>query len=135
RRLFVHVDAKLVTDSPRHIANLWHLNSGGIRRMKPRGDLIKTAFAVLAATLLLLTFALPSLAGALPEPVARAGRGLLQCYAPDAQRKRCAALAAFKTEADGRMTTTATILVSPNPRIFMTGKALVFVRSGELCGT
>ncbi len=73
-------------------------------------------------------------AAAIAEPIARAAKGQLQCYSPDASQKTCAALVSFKAGPDGRIRARADILISPNPLIMMTGMVPVTPKSGELCG-
>jgi len=102
--------------------------------MEAQIRLTQEAITVAVVLLQLLLRAGPSYAAPFPEPVARANNGQVQCYAPDLQRKTCRGIAAFEIGSDGKLVATARILVSDSPRIIMTGKATVFVRSGNLCG-
>jgi hypothetical protein len=68
------------------------------------------------------------------DPLADARTGKLQCYAPDAARKTCKALAAYVFGADGTITNPAVVLVAPQPIILMHVNAPVAVRDGAICG-
>jgi hypothetical protein len=68
------------------------------------------------------------------DPLADARDGKLQCYAPDAARKTCKALAAYLIAPDGTINNPAVVLVAPNPVIVMHVVSPVEIRDGAICG-
>lgn len=68
------------------------------------------------------------------DVLAPARQGDLQCYAPNAQAKTCAALAAYAFDAQGKITNTGDVVIYPNPVIVMHMTSPVEVRSGAVCG-
>jgi len=81
-----------------------------------------------------VALASPALKGSLPDPIAPAARGELQCYSPDRSNKTCDSLASYKREPDGTIDNTALVLISKNPLITMETVSPVEVRSGQVCG-
>jgi len=88
-----------------------------------------------AALFAFMACAVPSFAASWPEPISRAGKGQLQCFAPDIKNKTCSALVTFRSDSIGKFTANAVILISPEPFIVMTGSIPVVARAGKLCGT
>ncbi len=76
----------------------------------------------------------PALAADLPAPITPAGRGQLQCYAPDAAHKTCQSLAAYRPGAAGGIDNIAVVLVSTSPAIAMATISPVTIKAGEVCG-
>ena len=76
----------------------------------------------------------PALKGTLPDPIAPAARGELQCYSPDRSNKTCNSLASYKREPDGTIDNMALVLISKNPLITMETVSPVAVKSGQVCG-
>jgi hypothetical protein len=94
----------------------------------------KRLFHFSGTLLVLLNCAVSARAGAFAEPIARAAKGQVQCYAPDPAAKTCSAIASFKADRNGKIAVTAVILISPTPLIIMTGNATAVAKAGELCG-
>ena len=72
-------------------------------------------------------------AAPLPEPIAKADQGLLQCYAPNPTHKTCQSLASY-AQVDGAILNRVVILLAPNPLIIMTATSPVQVAAGQVCG-
>lgn len=70
----------------------------------------------------------------LPDPIAPAATGKLQCYMPDVSHKTCNSLAGYKTADDGAIQNTALVLISKNPVITMETVSPVAVKAGKVCG-
>jgi len=70
----------------------------------------------------------------LPDPIAPAATGKLQCYLPDVAHKTCNSLAAYKKGPDGAILNTARVLISKSPVITMETVSPVAVKAGKLCG-
>jgi len=70
----------------------------------------------------------------LPDPIAPAATGKLQCYIPDVSHKTCNSLAAYKTGPDGVIQNTARVLISKSPIIIMETVSPVAVKAGKVCG-
>jgi hypothetical protein len=87
-----------------------------------------------AILLAVVTCAFPAWAGPFAEPIARAARGQVQCYAPDPAAKTCSAMATFKPDGNGKVIANAVIMISPTPLIIMTGSATAQTKGGRLCG-
>ena len=76
----------------------------------------------------------PALAASLPDPIAPASSGQLQCYTPDTARKTCASLASYTLRADGGIDNGATVMISPSPIVTMQTISRVEIRNGQICG-
>jgi hypothetical protein len=85
-------------------------------------------------TVVCLIGAVPVRAAVYPEPIARAAKGQLQCYAPNPVKKTCAALVSFKPGPNGTFQSKAAILITPSPLVVMKGAAVVVAKGGKLCG-
>jgi hypothetical protein len=70
----------------------------------------------------------------LPDPIAPAATGKLQCYVPDVSHKTCNSLAGYKTAPDGAIQNRAWVLISKNPVITMETVSPVAVKAGKVCG-
>jgi hypothetical protein len=70
----------------------------------------------------------------LPEPIAPAQTGQVQCYQPDAARKTCRSIGAYEPRAGGAIANTAWVLVNDNPAIVMKTVAPVEIKEGRTCG-
>ena len=70
----------------------------------------------------------------LPDPIAPAATGKLQCYMPDVSHKTCNSLAGYRIGADGAIQNTALVLISKSPVITMETVSQVAVKAGKVCG-
>ena len=75
-----------------------------------------------------------ALSAPLPEPIALASDGQLQCWSPDTARKTCLALATFKLRDDGAIEASAVVQVSSRPPATMEIAIPVEVADGQVCG-
>jgi hypothetical protein len=82
-----------------------------------------------------IVFGSAAMSAPLPDPIAPAAKGLLQCYQPDKSHKTCSSLAGYKSAAGGTIDNTAVILISRSPLITMQTVSPVEVRSGRVCGS
>jgi hypothetical protein len=73
-------------------------------------------------------------AQSLPEPIAEASRGQLECYSPDVARKTCHSLAAYSIRSDGMIDSASTVLLSRSPAVTMSAVSQVKVKAGQVCG-
>ena len=85
--------------------------------------------------LALLAAAALSPANAYVGPLAPAGKGMAQCYAPDAVAKTCSSMATYHLNADGSFTNKATVLISKSPPAILEMNTNVEIRNGAVCGT
>lgn len=69
------------------------------------------------------------------DPIAPALAGKVQCYQPDAARKTCNSMGAYRKDPTGTIQNTATILLRPEPLIVMRTTAPVVVKANAICGT
>jgi hypothetical protein len=81
-----------------------------------------------------VTLAAAPTTATLPDPIAPAATGKLQCYMPDVSHKTCNSLAGYKTGPDGAILNTALVLISKNPVITMETVSPVAVKAGTVCG-
>jgi hypothetical protein len=77
---------------------------------------------------------LPAQAASLPDPIAPAANGQLQCYSPDTARKTCNSLASYKPGANGTIDNIAVVLISSNPVITMEASSPVEIKDSKICG-
>jgi len=77
---------------------------------------------------------LPAYGAELPDPIAPAASGQLQCYMPDKTRKTCASLAAYRANGNGGIENVATVLIAKNPAVTMETVSPVEIRMGQICG-
>lgn len=70
----------------------------------------------------------------LPDPIAPAAAGKLQCYMPDVSHKTCNSLAGYRIGSDGAIQNTAWVLISKSPVITMETVSQVAVKAGKVCG-
>src|SRR5437899_11866948 len=77
---------------------------------------------------------LPAQAASLPDPIAPAANGQLQCYSPDTARKTCNSLASYKPGANGTIDNIAVVLISKDPVITMEAVSPVEIKAGKVCG-
>ncbi len=75
-----------------------------------------------------------ALSAPLPEPIALASDGQLQCWSPDTARKTCLALATFRVRDDGAIEASAIVQVSSRPPATMEIAIPVEVADGQVCG-
>lgn len=68
-------------------------------------------------------------------PLAPAGNGMAQCYAPNKAQKTCASMATYHQNADGSFTSKSLILISKSPQALLEMNTRVAVRNGAVCGT
>ncbi|MEP7209892.1 MAG: hypothetical protein ABI740_03565 [Alphaproteobacteria bacterium] len=69
-----------------------------------------------------------------PSPIARAEKGDVMCYQPDAARKTCQSTASYKTLPNGQVRNSTVVLVGIKPVVVMETATLVTIRNGQLCG-
>jgi hypothetical protein len=92
------------------------------------------AFLV-AAAVALSAFVAPGPAAAQTQDVlAPARAGQLLCFAPNALRRTCSALASYTLREDGAYVSQAQILIAREPVIIMIIASLVAVRDNAVCG-
>ena len=85
--------------------------------------------------LFLVSVLAPTEAEATPDPLAPATRGMLQCYAPNLEKKTCQSLSGYKQRADGAYDNTAIVLLSPSPIVTMETVTRVTTERGAVCGS
>src|SRR5260221_465758 len=85
-------------------------------------------FATVAAPIL------PAFAASLPDPIAPAASGQLQCYSPDITRKTCSSLASYKPGANGTIDNGAVVLIWNDPVITMEIVSPIEVKASRVCG-
>jgi hypothetical protein len=91
-----------------------------------------TYFAFLTAALIV---AAAQSVAAVPDPLAPARSGQLQCFVPDPSRKMCRALAGYTFGPGGAIQVRGDILMAPSELlIVMRTSTPVQVRSGAVCG-
>ena len=73
-------------------------------------------------------------AAALPELIAPAGEGMLQCYSPDTSRKTCRSLAGYGAGPNGRIDNIAVVLISADSPVTMETVTPVEVKGRQVCG-
>src|SRR5207248_11155960 len=61
-----------------------------------------------------VTLAAAPTTATLPDPIAPAATGKLQCHTPDVSHKTCNSLAGYKIGPDGAIQNTALVLISKN---------------------
>jgi hypothetical protein len=84
--------------------------------------------------LALLAAAALSPANAYVGPLAPAGKGMAQCYVPDAVNKTCASMATYHLNADGSFTNKAMVLISKSPPAILEMNTSVQIKNGAVCG-
>jgi hypothetical protein len=89
------------------------------------------AFIFLAAV---VASPLPAQAASLPDPIAPAANGQLQCYSPNTTRKTCNSLASYKPGANGAIDNLAVVLISKDPAVTMETVTPVNIKAGQVCG-
>lgn len=92
--------------------------------------------AILPGLILMLAAAggLSAHAATFDAPLQPASDGQMQCYSPDAARKTCQSLAAYRLGAKGDIDNIAITLLSRDPAITMRTVSPVTVRAGQVCG-
>lgn len=83
---------------------------------------------------IVVALASPAQAGSLPDPIAPAGIGKLQCYAPDTSHKTCNSLASYTSGPNGTFDNRAIVLVSKNPIITVETVSPVEIKADQVCG-
>src|SRR3954465_9365342 len=73
-------------------------------------------------------------AAEMPDPIAPAASGQVQCYMPDTARKTCASIAGYRRNASGAIENTATVLISKDPVVTMETVSPVDIKMGQVCG-
>ena len=71
---------------------------------------------------------------ALSGPLAPANAGLLQCYAPNVEKRTCQSLAGYARSPSGDIENTAIVLVSTTPTVTMRTVSPVSTRADQVCG-
>ena len=82
----------------------------------------------------LMAAGFPAHGAELPDPIAPAASGQLQCYMPDKTRKTCTTLAGYRANPNGGIDQVATVLIAKNPALTMETVSPVEIRMGQLCG-
>jgi hypothetical protein len=77
---------------------------------------------------------LPAQAASLPDLIAPAANGQLQCLSPDTTRKTCSALSSYKLGANGAIYNLAVVLISKDPAVTMEMVSPVDIKAGQECG-
>ena len=85
-------------------------------------------------TAILIGAGFPAYGAALPDPIAPAAGGQMQCYMPDPTRKTCNSLAGYRPNPNGGIDNIATVLLSKNPVLTMQTVSPVEIRMGQVCG-
>jgi hypothetical protein len=70
----------------------------------------------------------------LPQPIAQAGSGKLQCYSPNPAKKTCASLDGYRIDSNGMIVNTSIVLIAPNPPLTMQTASIVTIRNSQVCG-
>ena len=70
----------------------------------------------------------------LPDPIAPAMWGQLQCYMPDTARKTCASLAGYRANPAGGIDNATTVLLSKSPVVTMETISPIEIKMGQVCG-
>jgi hypothetical protein len=70
----------------------------------------------------------------LPEPLAPANSGAVQCYVPNVAKRLCQTLSSFARDGSGTIQNLATAVISSDGPITMTTTSPVEVRDGRVCG-
>jgi hypothetical protein len=70
----------------------------------------------------------------LPQPIAQAGAGKLQCYSPNPAKKTCVSLDGYRIDANGMIVNTSTVLLNPNPPLTMQTTSNVTIKNSQVCG-
>jgi hypothetical protein len=78
--------------------------------------------------------ALPAHGASLPDPIAPAAQGQIQCYSPNTARKTCDSIAAYKAGANGAIDNIAVVLISKDPLITMEAMSPVEIKADRVCG-
>ena len=94
-----------------------------------------SASRILAFLAAMAVSALPAHAGSLPDPIAPAAMGQLQCYSPDTTYKTCKAIASFKSGASGTTEYVLSQLSSKPITIIVKTVSPVEIKAGKVCGT
>ena len=90
---------------------------------------LATCAAALAAAMLLIA------ADTVPDPLAPAHSGMVQCYDPNTDVKTCRAIGAYTFESDGTIQNQATFaLPSGRDALVVKTTTPVIVRDGAVCG-
>jgi hypothetical protein len=83
--------------------------------------------------MLTLVLALLAAPQAVPDPLAPAREGKVQCVSPNREKKTCLAMTSYKAGPGGAFDSTVAVLVNPNPLIVMETRTKVTVESGATC--
>jgi hypothetical protein len=75
-----------------------------------------------------------ALADELPQPIAQAGDGKLQCYSPNPAKKTCASLDGYSVDTNGMIVNTSTVLIAPNPPLTMQTTSKITIKNSQVCG-
>jgi len=70
-----------------------------------------------------------------PDPLAFAREGKVQCVSPDREKKTCLAIAAYKPGAGNSFESTVTVLVNLAPLITMATHTTGTIETGGMCNT
>lgn len=68
------------------------------------------------------------------DPLAPARDGMIQCIAPNQEKKTCMGIARYELGADGSFTTSSKVAVAPSPLITMETRSKGSVENGKVCG-
>lgn len=81
-------------------------------------------------------FSVLMMAAGVPDPLAPARDGKLQCYKPNMARKTCGALAGYSIVGGGKFMNPSTVLVGTDDHVtIMKSSTVVFMRGNAVCGT
>jgi hypothetical protein len=90
--------------------------------------------SVIISASLLAVIATTARADDLPQPIAQAGDGKLQCYSPNPAKKTCASIDGYSIDSKGMIVNTSTVLISPNPPLTMQTTSNVTIKNSQVCG-
>jgi len=82
--------------------------------------------------LLVIVFALGQVA--MPDPLAPAWLGRIQCYSPNVVRKTCRATATYRKAGNGTIVNQAQIFIAPHPNMVWNIESPVRVEGAAVCG-
>ena len=72
---------------------------------------------------------------AVPDPLAPAWSGRIQCYSPNVIRKTCRSIATYRKVEDGSIINRAELLIASHPNMVWNIESPVRIEGGAVCGT
>ena len=114
----------------------WIANLGGsaVRTAFGRNDADHPPMRAFWLLAMIWAVCSPAQGASLDSPITPAAQGQLQCYTPDAARRTCRSLAAYKSKANGAIDNIAIVLISQSPSISMTTVSRVVIKANQVCG-